>query len=194
MSSQHAPAVHSVHFYDEPAALINRLRGIVATGLEAGNSVVIVATATHCKQLKKALNSSGVNVSGFEKGGQYIACDAGEMLETFMVDGRPDRSRFLTSLGSLLSAAKQAAQDSGQGLTVFGEMVAVLWEEGNKTGALELEGYWNDLLNDRAFHLHCAYPRWNFADADGEGLAAICGAHSHVIGESSPTRRGMVVN
>jgi hypothetical protein len=181
-----APAVHSVHFYDEEQALISRLRGVVATGLEMGNSVLIVATEDHRRELVKALKKRGVDVTGYERKGLFVACDARETLATFMVDGRPDRARFLASVGALLAESKRASQDAGQGLTVFGEMVAVLWAEGNKTGALELEAFWNDLLNDRAFHLHCAYPRLGFSPSDGDGLAAICGTHSHVIGEAAP--------
>jgi len=37
------------------------------------------------------------------------------------------------------------------GLPFFGEMVAILWSEGNKVGALELERLWNDVLKDHAF-------------------------------------------
>jgi len=183
---RNAPAVHSVHFYDGEQALITRLRGVVATGLEMGNSVLIVATDDHRRDLIKALNKRGVDVTSYERKGMFVACDARDTLAAFMVEGRPDRARFLSSVGTLLAEAKRAARSSGQGLTVFGEMVAILWEEGNRTGALELEAFWNDLLNDRAFHLHCAYPRWGFAARDNEGMAAICQAHSHVIGESTP--------
>jgi len=180
-----APAVHSVHFYDGEQALISRLRGVVASGLEMGNSVLIVATDEHGRELIKALEKRGIDVASYQRKGLFVVCDAGETLASFMVKGRPDRVRFLASVGALLAESKRAARSSGQGLTVFGEMVAVLWAEGNKVGALELEAFWNDLLNDRAFHLHCAYPRSGFAASDHEGLAAICGAHSHVIGEGA---------
>jgi hypothetical protein len=54
-----SPAVHSVHIYDEHAALINRLCGIVSSGLQAGGSVLIVATASHRDQLVKELTAAG---------------------------------------------------------------------------------------------------------------------------------------
>ena len=68
------------------------------------------------------------------------------------------------------------------GLTVFGEMVAVLWEQGKKEAALELERLWNEILNGHPFHLHCAYPRWAFiTDEDQDGLDAIYRTHSHLV-------------
>jgi hypothetical protein len=108
--------------------------------------------------------------------------DARETLDTFMVEGRPDGKLFRKSVGTLLEDARRKSKSKDVGLTVFGEMVAVLWEEGNKQGALELERLWNDALGEQTFHLHCAYPRQVFSDGDdGVGLAEVCQAHSHVL-------------
>lgn len=182
MSGQNVPAVHSVHFYDEHSALIERLRGVVASGLQIGNSVLIVATKAHREELVRQLETLGVDVRSHARAGCFAMFDAKETLNTFMVDGMPDKKRFLDSVGNLLKEAKKSARSKDQGLTVFGEMVAVLWEQGNKAGALQLEALWNDVMNERVFHLHCAYPRWNFTnDGDQTGMAEICHAHSHVL-------------
>lgn len=180
VSSAKSP-VHSVHFYDFDEALILRLRSIVSSAIDTGNSVVIVATEDHRRQLVSALENWGVDPRGLEKDGRLHFLDAREMLDKFMVGGHPDNKLFLNSVGKLLTSAKRSAWNSHHGLTVFGEMVAVLWEEGNPAGALELEALWNDLLNDRAFHLHCAYPR-HIVNADPLALRAVCESHSHVIG------------
>ena len=100
-----------------------------------------------------------------------------------MVKGLPDRELFFNTVGKIVDTAKQAAWNAQRGLTAFGEMVAVLWEKGNYSGALQLEALWNELLNERAFHLHCAYPKWLFPERGGELAAAICESHSHVIGQ-----------
>jgi hypothetical protein len=56
-----------------------------------------------------------------------------------------------------------------------------LWEQGDQAGAIALESLWNEVLNQSAFHLHCAYPRWGFINDSGQGISAICDQHSHVI-------------
>jgi hypothetical protein len=173
------PAVHSVQFYDRHEALIERLRSIVVSGLDLGNSVLIVATAEHRRQLSHALERFKFEMRHAEKEGRFSIVDAEELLATFMVNDRPESDQFLYSVGNLLSEF-----DADRGLTVFGEMAAVLWDAGNKLGALELEALWNDLLNRRVFHLHCAYPRWQISNGDETGFAAICDHHSHVIGRS----------
>jgi len=175
-------AVHSVHIYHDDSALIKRLCGIVISGLHVGNSVVIVATAAHRDMLVKELRDSGIHIRGYARDGRFAMYDAENTLATFMVRNRPDRALFKQSVGALLADARKHALSKDRGLTVFGEMVAVLWEQDKKQAALELEALWNESLNHSAFHLHCAYPRLPFISGkDAKGYAAVCEAHSHVL-------------
>jgi len=173
--------VHSVQFYDTHQALIDRLCGVVSSALLVGNSVLVVATKDHRELLTKALQRLEVNVRNYAREGRFTMCDAEEMLLTFMVKDLPDPDLFRRSVGKLLKDVQRAARSTERGLTVFGEMVAVLWDKGNKAGALALEGLWNDLLNDQAFHLHCAYPRSLFSQ-DEPGMLNVCESHTHVAG------------
>ncbi len=173
--------VHSVQFYDTHEALIDRLCGVICSGLLIGNSVLIVCTADHRQQLTDTLRRLGVDVRDYAREGRFAMFDAAEMLSSFMVDGTPDPELFAASVGRLLIGAKQAARSKDRGLTVFGEMVAILWEEGNKAGTLALERLWNDAMNERAFHLHCAYPNWLVGKDQSDALD-ICEVHSHILG------------
>ena len=173
-----APAVHSVHIYDDASALISRLCGIVSSNLRIGHAVLIVATPEHRDELVKELNVCGVDVRGCARDGRFTMLDARELLSTIMLNAMPSRTRFKAAVGKLLADARKAAISEGNELLVFGEMVAVLWDEGKKEAALELERLWNDALNDRAFHLHCAYSRHGFMTGDE---SAICDLHSHAV-------------
>jgi hypothetical protein len=179
-------SVHSVQFYDTHQALIDRLCGVVSSALLVGNSVLIVATKDHRELLTKSLQRLEVNVRNYAREERFTMCDAEEMLSKFMAKGSPDPKLFLSSVGKLLIDVKKAARSKDQGLTVFGEMVAALWDKGNKVGALALESLWNDLLNESAFHLHCAYPRSLFSQ-DEAGMLNVCESHSHVAGLLAPT-------
>ena len=179
------PQVHSVHFYDSHDSLIDRLCGIVSSGLLIGNSVLMVCTEEHRRQLVKELERLEIDVRDYARKGRFSICDATEMLAKFMVDGVPEANLFSSSMGRLLMQAKKAARSRAQGLTVFGEMVAVLWENGNKSGALALEELWNRTMEEKAFHLHCAYPSWLFSESETE-MQHICQVHSHVLEAASP--------
>jgi hypothetical protein len=175
-----ASHVHSVQFYDESKTLIDRLCGMVGTALPLGSAVLMVITLKHRVQLVKTLGDEEIDVRHAARAGRFVMCDAAETLELFMVDGLPDRARFDASVGRLIFGTKAAAPANT--LTVFGEMVAVLWEAGNQKGALALEELWNDVLQKHGFHLHCAYPRWAFVqDPDHLHMIDICRTHSHVL-------------
>lgn len=178
--------IHSVQFYDHDDALIQRLRGIIASAVVVGNTILVVATEDHREQLTTALDNSGIDCSGLELDGRLRLHDSRELLEQFMVEGLPSRGRFLSTVGNLVKEAKQNSWNAERGLTVFGEMVSVLWQDGNHVAALKLEELWNELLDDGTFHLHCAYPRHIFGGhRDAVLIRAICEGHSHIIGEAA---------
>jgi hypothetical protein len=102
--------VHSVHFYNTHKALIDRLCGIVSSGLSVGNAVLIVATQYHRDQLVDALELNGVDVETHIREKRFALYDAKEMLFKFMVGSMPDTGLFLDSMGELLADAKRAAR------------------------------------------------------------------------------------
>src|ERR1041385_5378733 len=114
-----APLVHSVHFYENASALIERLCGITSSALRTGNSVLIVATAAHRTELVKNLKDANVDVRSLAREGRFIMFDARETLETFMVNGMPDGELFEKSVGELLRETRKKAVGKEQGLTVF---------------------------------------------------------------------------
>lgn len=173
------PSVHSVHIYENDESLITRLCAIVATSLRLGDSALVIATAAHREKLVRALKGVGIDPRSCARDGRYVMFDARELLSTFMRDGMPDAVLFGKSIGSVLLDARRNARSRSQGLIAFGEMVSLLWEDGNKAAALKLEELWNDAMRDVTFHLHCAYPREGF-DAIYD-IHSVHGLHTHVV-------------
>jgi PAS domain S-box-containing protein len=84
----------------------------------------------------------------------------------------------MDSVGSVI--ARQAKV--GRRIHAFGEMVALLWADGNREGAIQLEELWNKLGRQYRFALFCAYPMNGFGnEADATPLDGICSCHSRVI-------------
>ena len=184
ISQQAAPIVHSVHFYESEEALIQRLGSIVLSGMDAGVSALLVMTEAHKRAFQKFLSRRNVDLHRAERDGLLCVLDAETTLKRFMVNGFPDENLFRASVGSLVRDAQTHSQRSG--LTVFGEMVAILWEQGNKEGAIQLERLWNELLQDNAFHLHCAYPKALFKSRkDRCEITEICEHHSLSVGHAA---------
>ena len=183
------PAPHSAHttqFYGDDEFLLNELCGFIATALAAGDSAVVVATKPHRESLARRLESRGLSMETIAKQGRYIALDAAETLSKFMVQNWPDERRFTEAIGSLLTQA--AASSTTARIAAFGEMVALLWDEGNAEAALRLERLWNQIAASYSLSLHCAYPLSSFKRGDEtELLGRICAEHSHVIPAESYT-------
>jgi hypothetical protein len=71
--------------------------------------------------------------------------------------------------------------ETAGGVSVYGEMVELLAEEGDMRGAQRLEQLWNELADRQPFSLLCGYSAAHFADArTATDLRAICCTHTRV--------------
>ena len=168
---------HAVCFYGFDSELVANVADYVASGLSTRVPVVVIATGAHRAAIDDALSDHGVDASVARATGAYRALDAAETLATFMVDGAPDADRFTTAVGGVLETARAG----GSTVRAFGEMVALLWHQGNVAGALALESLWNDLAAEHEFSLLCAYPTTALGTAGLGDVHAVCHQHSGVL-------------
>jgi PAS domain S-box-containing protein len=177
------PRSHLVQFYEDDGFLIDSLCRWFGDGLSAGDACIFVGTEVHRISLEKRLASRGIAPDVVRNEGRYICLDADEMLSSFMADEWPDEARFtLVIEGAIAKASKQ-----GQ-LRVFGEMVALLWANGNRQAAVRLEEMWNDFMKTHVLSLCCAYPIHSFgSDADASLFMKVCAQHTPVLPAESYT-------
>jgi len=177
------PGTHTAVFYND-----HELAGIVGEyllGAISNNGVaVIVATPQHRLWVNGWLLQSGVDLGAASASGSYVVLDASQTLERFLIGGWPDPSAFWAELGPVLASA--ARRKHGP-VRVFGEMVGLLWDDGNHGAAIELEALWNGLGKQYPFALLCGYPMASVtATADSDALAQVCFAHSQTLGPKLP--------
>ena len=171
---------HAVRFYEDEELLSAAVADFLAAGLTVGQPLVVIATAPRRDALTRRLAAEGFDVDGARSGGRLTMLDAREALAAFMVDAVPDPARFRAVVGPVLERAAGRSADAV--LRVYGEMVDVLWKDGNTDGALRLEELWNELAGTHSFSLLCAYAMGNFyRAADAERLREVCRHHTHVI-------------
>lgn len=175
---------HCVQFYVDEAYLLDELAQFVGASLEAGDAGVVIATQAHGHGLRNRLQARGVDVDRAARQGRYVSRDAAETLSACLRDGWPDAGRFAGAMGGLIAHAAGERRR----VAVFGEMVALLWEDGKLEAAIRLEHLWNDLAETHAFSLRCAYPMSSFRRAgDGPAVEDVCAAHGRVIPAESYT-------
>ena len=178
---------HIAHFYSNDAALVSEVGVRLASTLSAGGAVVVIAEPGHRKALSQYVESRGIDLGLLAGQGRWLPIDATKALNEFMDGGAPDPRRFASLIGGVLDRLAAAVARHGSGhapIAAYGEMVAVLWEKGNRTASLRLEELWNDLARTRTFHLSCGWPLSLFSTGDDAmAVERICSEHSQV----SPT-------
>lgn len=169
---------HFVQFYEADGFLLNSLSGFISSAINSGNSAIVIATKEHRDGLDELLRANGLDLTNAKGGGRYVSLDAAETLSKFMVDGSPDPEAFRKLMGGVIGSVT----DGRSRVRAFGEMVALLWAEGNYAGAIRLEELWNDLQKAHSFSLFCAYPMNGLGgERFIEPHSGVCTVHSRVI-------------
>jgi signal transduction histidine kinase len=167
---------HLVQFYENDDYLIN----LVGEYLAEGEKGIVIMTPPHIEMLKEYISNSPLPY-------ELIMLDAQETLDKFMENGLPVMEKFYSVIGGLISTTLKDMQTVN--LKTYGEMVALLWENGNQSGAIALEELWNELQNVYKFTLLCAYPIHGFnGDSHSQPFLDICKTHTKVLPSEAYSR------
>ena len=171
---------HLVQFYDDESVLYDAVARFAATGLAAGEPVILIATEEHGRALVNRLRQSGCRPDGASVTGQLTLLDARDTLSKFMVGNEPDWEKFSSIVGGLIERSREGRREPH--VRLYGEMVDLLWRDGNQQASIRLEELWNDLARLHAFSLLCSYAMRGFYEAgEGRRLEEVCGTHTAVI-------------
>jgi hypothetical protein len=170
---------HVVQFYGDEEELADRVAGYLRDALRGDGVAVVIATAAHRRAFEGRLTRAGVDLPAAARSGTYLALDANEMLPAIMPDSRLDRDAFDRVVGGLIRRAGQ----QGRLVHVYGEMVALLWDDGLVNAAVQLEEMWTSLGLRQPFSLFCSYPASSMSgDGHLEAFAEVCRLHHSVVG------------
>ncbi len=179
-----APNDHSVQVYESDKYFFDTLEGFVGSGFISGDSVVIIATPSHIELLNERLCNQGFDLEAMKSTDQYITLDANEVLSKFLVNNWPDEKLFNDVITQIISRAKK----NDRKVRAFGEMVALLWEQGHNGATVCLENLWHELHRKESFTIYCAYPKSGFTQEVNHSIDTICNTHSKVIdGQTRPS-------
>jgi DNA-binding CsgD family transcriptional regulator/PAS domain-containing protein len=168
--------LHVVEFYETEEFLVDTVSESVGLSLRRGDAAIVIATPRHRRAFEAALDASGIDVSAV--GDRYLALDAAELLQRFMVDGAPDPERFRQTVHALI---ERPAAD-GRRVQIVGEMGLLLWDAGDLASTIMLEDLWNDIGVMHQLARLCAYPLRAFAnEANAATFERICDQHTTVI-------------
>jgi CheY-like chemotaxis protein len=170
---------HAVCFYDDAQSLSRTVAGFIGEGLNAGDAAIVIATPTHGAAIHEQLTAIDVNPRKRVAQSELLILDAQEVMNSFMVGGLPDTECFLDTMRPIMDSV---AGSKHRPVRVYGEIVDVLWRNGEEAAAASLEVLWSRLIAPGKCSLICGYSSEQVGR--GDGFEAICHQHSHVVGES----------
>jgi len=178
---------HDVQFYESDAYLAEAVSDYLARGLIDGQRCIVIATQRHRLAFSKALRNRGVDVVRARGAERLLLLDARKTLASIMDGQSANEAKFRRVIAPLFE--RTGGRSSRIPVRAYGEMVNLLWQDGNRTGAIALESLWNDLGAVCDLELLCGYAMTNFGSAnDAREFEAICAQHAHVAPTESYSR------
>jgi anti-sigma regulatory factor (Ser/Thr protein kinase) len=167
-------SMHAVHFYEDDAQLAQTVGQYLGEAVTSGALAFVVATDPHRVAFERALQTAGLRAN---VPGEISWLDPRALLRDLVRNGQIDDDAFMRVIGSKF----RIAHETGRPLWVYGELVSLLWEQGEIVSALRLEELWNHLAAEIPVSVLCAYQR-DRVQADGHGtVEEVCALHSSVI-------------
>jgi hypothetical protein len=167
---------HIAQTYQDEAFLLEAVGHYVRAGLRRGEGVVLIMRKTHWTALVAQFGT--LDLPAAVERGQVASYDADEMLAGLMKVGVPDHDAFHRMVGNAIGRMRR----SYPAVRAFGEMVDILWRDGRRAAAAELEKLWSDLVRTGPFALLCGYQVDPMDRAVyGGPFEALCNSHTHLI-------------
>jgi len=178
--SSAGPKDHIVQLYQDQQFLNRAVCRFAAGAIANGEGVILVPTKAHWDAFRPRLEAEGVDVNAVQASGQLNVVDADELLPQFMRDKMPDSPVFLGLAADVISKAR----GSGRYPKVrwWGEMVNILWEQGNVSASMALEDQFDRLAHQHEIAIFCSFVMDNFnSEVHSRMLPRLGQNHSHLI-------------
>jgi hypothetical protein len=177
---------HFAQFHRDSQEATKSVALFVEIGLRRKNGVLAVLGAAHKDLLLERLRRSGLDPEAFRRSGQLQILDAEATLKHIMRGDTPDWETFRAVVGKAIEGVQAFGRTT---VRVYGELVSMLWREGNADAAIRLEEFWNELARLYPFSLFCSYMVDYHAPACYHGpLSEIGRTHSDVIATAEDER------
>ena len=171
---------HDVHFYSSEESLVRSVVAFLSAGVRVGQPLIVIATEPHRKAFAAGLREKGLDPDEILAGRVVLWLDARETLNAFMEDRLPSPELFEATVGNVFE--KIVGQRQYLVVRAFGEMVDLLFKDGNIEGAVALEELWNELAAKYKYSLLCAYSIENFLHESGVAdFRRVCDQHTNAL-------------
>ena len=184
---------HIVQLYQDDEFYGEAVSHFAAEGLVRGESVILVATQPHWKNISARLRAKGFDLDGLFLQGQLTLLDANATLPKFMVANLPDGELFKPLAKQTIARARAGGKFPR--VRWWGEMVNVLYVDGNPAGSHRLEQFFDEVAHEENIAIFCSFLMDKFdPKVYEEAFGNVCSTHSHVIPVDDYAQHRLTVN
>jgi len=177
----HPSGAHELKIFSSDASFLDGFTSFIASGLNSGNAVVVVATEAHRQGLFEKLQTQGFDLDAIVKCGSYVSIDARGALSSFMVDDQLDPIQFVNMVSTVVETASKAPNGATRRVSVCGEGAPLLWKQGKLDAAVRVEGLWDEVSQKHGLSTLCGYLSEDLLDEKAHQVfQTICSLHSVV--------------
>lgn len=174
------PRNHIVQLYQDQQFLNRAVCRFAAGAIANGEGVILVPTAAHWEAFRPRLEAEGVDVKAAQERGQLTVVDADELLPRCMRNAIPDAPVFLGLAADVINTARSESRYPR--VRWWGEMVNILWEQGNVAASMSLEDQFDRLAHHHEIAIFCSFVMDNFSgEVHSRILPRLGQNHSHLI-------------
>jgi hypothetical protein len=184
---------HIVQLYQDPDFYSEAISHFAAEGLVRGEAIILVATQANWENISRALHAKGFDTAKLFREGQLTLLDADATLPRFMAGNLPDGRIFKPLARDTIARARAGGRFPR--VRWWGEMVNVLYVEGNPQGSTRLEEYFDEVAHEERIAILCSFFMDKFdPKIYDEAFGNVCRTHSHVVPVDDYVRHRYVVN
>ena len=169
---------HGLQLYNDDRYLAATVvSSLLGDGL-GDDRLLIVATPDHRDAFASELTAAGLDLEALQSADRLVFADARSSLDQIIVDRRPDRAVFAELVGQTV---RRLSGPDGATVRIYGEMVDLLWREGNPDAAHELEDLANELCATLPVRILCGYSLDALESDDTRAhFLRVCHSHDRV--------------
>jgi DNA-binding NarL/FixJ family response regulator len=175
---------HEVQFYSDDVIFLYRVVSLITAAWRAGQSAVVCASEPFRDDLYHVLQVREPDMDDFIQTGRYLALDTADTLSELMLGDSVNTTKFWDSLGSVITAAGEAARTRPFRVALYQECAALLWAQGREEATIQMEQLFNKLAYEYDLDILCGYSIMYFdGEEDSHLIQRICAEHSAVHSE-----------
>ena len=174
------PDGHIVQLYQDPHFYGEAISHFAAEGIVRGESIILVATAPNWDNISRRLTTKGLDTARLQRLGQLTVLDADRTLPKFLRNNLPHGETFKAIARSTIQKARAGGKYPR--VRWWGEMVNVLYVNGNGRGSTRLEDLFDEVAHEEEIAIFCSFLMDKFDRSIYDGpLGDVCRTHRNLI-------------